>query len=70
MALPIGDGRGRGDLHVFVQPKVPRKLSREQRSVLEHLARVLPPDRVDVRKVEDADTGDRGVFERVKYLFS
>ena len=41
--MPDVSGRGRGDLLVTVQAITPRKLTREQRKLLEQLAEVLPP---------------------------
>jgi molecular chaperone DnaJ len=62
-------GRGRGDLHVMVQPRTPRKLTREQRKAFEELTRVLPPEKAEAR-AHEGEGGDRGVFDRVKDLFS
>jgi molecular chaperone DnaJ len=63
------NGRGRGDLHVMVQPRTPRKLTKDQRAALEQLARVLPAEKTEARS-HDGSAGDRGVFDRVKDLFS
>ncbi|MEW5980967.1 MAG: molecular chaperone DnaJ [Acidobacteriota bacterium] len=67
--MPSVTGRGRGDLHVIVLVKTPRKLTKEQRSALEHLAKVLPPGKVEARRPEQ-EPGERGVFDRVRDLFS
>jgi molecular chaperone DnaJ len=67
--MPSVSGRGRGDLHVMVQPRTPRKLTKEQRAALEQLAKVLPPEKPGARPREEAG-GERGVFERVRDLFS
>jgi len=67
--MPSVNGRGRGDLHVMVQPRTPKKLSKDQRAALEQLARVLPAEKIEAR-VQDEATGERGVFDRVKDLFS
>jgi molecular chaperone DnaJ len=67
--MPSVSGRGRGDLHVVVQPRTPRKLTKDQRSALEQLARVLPAEKTEARS-QDAGGADRGVFDRVKDLFS
>jgi molecular chaperone DnaJ len=40
--LPDVNGRGRGDLFATVQVQTPKKLTREQRRIVEDLARVLP----------------------------
>jgi molecular chaperone DnaJ len=67
--MPSVNGRGRGDLHVMVQPRTPRKLTKDQRSALEQLARTLPAEKAEARGHEE-NAGDRGVFDRVKDLFS
>ena len=67
--MPSVSGRGRGDLHVMVQPRTPKKLTKEQRAALEQLAKVLPPDKTAARPRDEAG-GERGVFDRVKDLFS
>jgi DnaJ-class molecular chaperone len=53
----------------MVQPRTPKKLNKEQRAALEQLAKVLPPDKTAARPREEGG-GDRGVFDRVKDLFS
>jgi DnaJ-class molecular chaperone len=67
--MPSVSGRGKGDLHVVVQPRTPRKLTREQRAALEQLAKVLPAEKVEAH-AEGSEPDDRGVFDRVKDLFS
>ena len=67
--MPSVNGRGRGDLHVMVQPRTPRKLTKDQRAALEQLARALPAEKSEARS-HDGNAGDRGVFDRVKDLFS
>ena len=67
--MPSVTGRGRGDLHVMVQPRTPRKLTKDQRAALDQLAKVLPAEKTEARSREE-NAGDRGVFDRVKDLFS
>jgi DnaJ-class molecular chaperone len=67
--MPNVGGRGRGDLHVMVQARVPRKPTKEQRALIEKLAKLLPEDKVEYRKRSSGDE-ERGVFDRVKDLFS
>jgi molecular chaperone DnaJ len=67
--MPNVGGRGRGDLHVMVQARVPKKPTKEQRALLEKLAKLLPEDKVEYRKRATGDD-ERGVFDRVKDLFS
>lgn len=63
--MPNVSGRGHGDLHVIARVAVPKKLTREQKHLLEELARTMPEVRVD----PDADAGDKPFFERVKDIF-
>ncbi len=58
--VPDVNGRGRGDLVVQIQVKVPAKLTREQRKLFEQLRATLPWDNTPARK---------GVFEKVKDYF-
>jgi molecular chaperone DnaJ len=68
--MPNVNGRGRGDLHVRVQARTPKKLTKEQRAAFEKLAKLLPADKSEVHRHGQADDDDRGVFDRVKDLFS
>ena len=47
---------------------MPKKLHKEQRQLLEQLAKVLPADKFEPRKT-DAEQDDRNLFERVKDIF-
>src|SRR5581483_7135239 len=47
--MPDVNGRGRGDLFATVQVQTPKKLSREQRTLLEQLAKALPKDHFQPR---------------------
>jgi molecular chaperone DnaJ len=58
--IPELNGRGRGDLYVQIQVKVPTKLNREQRKLFEQLRETLP--------VENEPT-EKGLFEKVKDYF-
>jgi molecular chaperone DnaJ len=64
--MPNVSGRGHGDLHVIARASVPKKLSKEQKQLLEELARTLPSDQDQA--AEGAD-GDKPFFERVKDIF-
>jgi molecular chaperone DnaJ len=66
--MPDLSGRGRGDLYVTVQVATPKKLTKEQRSLLEQLAKALPKERFEPRAPE-AETEDRNLFDRVKDIF-
>ena len=63
--MPDVSGRGRGDLLITVQAITPRKLTREQRKLLEQLAEVLPQQEFEPTQRSD----DRGLFEKVKDIF-
>jgi molecular chaperone DnaJ len=65
--MPDVNGRGRGDLFATVQVQTPRKLTKEQRRVLEDLSRALPPEKFRPRQREDED--ERNLFDRVKDMF-
>jgi molecular chaperone DnaJ len=67
--MPSVTGRGRGDLHVAVDVVTPKKLTREQRHLLEQLAKTMPVDKLQPRKRADEDE-DRSVFDKVKDIFS
>jgi molecular chaperone DnaJ len=57
-------GRGHGDLYVIAKPAVPKKLTKEQKRLLEEFSRSLDGDR-------DKGDGDaeKPFFERVKEIF-
>jgi molecular chaperone DnaJ len=66
--MPDVSGRGRGDLIVTVQGLTPRKLTKDQRQLLEQLSATLPQKHgAPTPRGEGAD--DRGIFERVKDIF-
>jgi molecular chaperone DnaJ len=66
--MPDVSGRGRGDLFATVQVQTPKKLSKEQRQLLEQLAKVLPKEKFEPRS--HAETQDeRNLFDRVKDIF-
>lgn len=58
--VPVVNGSGRGDLYVHLDVKVPSRLTREQRKILEQLREILP--------VDNAPT-EKGLFEKVKDYF-
>jgi molecular chaperone DnaJ len=67
--MPSVSGRGRGDLHVMVQPRTPKKLNKEQRAIVEQLAKALSAQKPAARPREESGD-ERGVFDRVRDLFS
>jgi molecular chaperone DnaJ len=66
--MPDVSGRGRGDLFATVQVRTPKKLTREQRKLLEQLADVLPKDHLEPRPRADEEN-ERNLFDRVKDMF-
>jgi molecular chaperone DnaJ len=63
--MPNVSGRGHGDLHVIARVTVPRKLTKDQKHLLEELARTLPQEKLD----GEAESGEKPFFERVKDIF-
>ena len=66
--LPDVNGRGRGDIFATVQVITPKKLSKEQRQVLEQLAKSLPTEEFKPRKRHE-EHDERNLFDRVKDMF-
>jgi molecular chaperone DnaJ len=67
--MPDVNGRGRGDLFATVQVQTPRKLTRDQRKLLEELARALPKDKFEPRARGEDEQDERNLFDRVKDMF-
>lgn len=65
--MPDVSGRGRGDLLVSIRVQTPKKLTREQKKLLEQLAGTLPEDKFEPTSRDDQE--DRGLFDRVKDIF-
>jgi molecular chaperone DnaJ len=66
--MPDVNGRGRGDLFATVQVHTPKKLTKEQRHLLEQLAKALPKEKFEPRAHADA-ADERNLFDRVKDMF-
>jgi molecular chaperone DnaJ len=64
--MPNVSGRGHGDLHVIARVAVPKKLTKEQKGLLEQLAHTLKDETVNP---ETTEAGDKPFFERVKDIF-
>jgi len=67
--LPEVNGRGRGDLFATVQVHTPKKLTKEQRQLVEQLAKALPKEQFEPRPREDRQD-ERNLFDRVKDMFA
>ena len=63
--MPNVSGRGTGDLFAIAKVGVPKKLTREQKQLLEELAKTLPEEKVDA----NGDGADKPFFEKVKDIF-
>jgi molecular chaperone DnaJ len=66
--MPDVSGRGRGDLYFAVQSVTPKKLSKEQKTLLEQLAKVLPKDKFEPRR-PDIEDDEKNIFDKVKDIF-
>lgn len=66
--MPDVSGRGHGDLLVTVQGVTPKRLTKEQRKLLEQLAETLP-DQKAKPSAREAEDEDRGIFGKVKDIF-
>jgi len=58
--VPILNSNGRGDLHVHIDVRIPSRLTREQKKLLEQLRDTLPVDNAP---------NEKGLFEKVKDYF-
>jgi molecular chaperone DnaJ len=65
--MPDVSGRGRGDLMVTVKVSTPKKLTKEQKKLLEQLADVLPKEAYEPTPA--SAHSDKGLFDRVKDIF-
>jgi molecular chaperone DnaJ len=65
--MPDVSGRGHGDLLVTVQAITPKKLTKDQKKLLEELAATLPDQKVKPSAREEDE--DRGIFGKVKDIF-
>ena len=66
--MPNVGGRGRGDLFVELLVDTPRRISKDQRALLEQLASTMRDHKAEPR-TQDATESDRPFFERVKDIF-
>jgi molecular chaperone DnaJ len=66
--MPDVSGRGRGDLYFTVQAVTPKKLNKEQRSLLDQLSKVLPKEKFEPRP-RDAEEDEKNIFDKVKDIF-
>ena len=64
--MPNVSGRGHGDLYVITRVAVPKKLTKEQKRLLEELAKTMPQEAFEPGATE---AGEKPFFEKVKDIF-
>lgn len=64
--MPNVSGRGHGDLYAITRVAVPKKLTKEQKHLLEELTKTMTQDKVERDAGDDAD---KPFFEKVKDIF-
>jgi molecular chaperone DnaJ len=65
--MPDVTGRGHGDLLITVKVVIPKKLTKDQKKLLEQLSTSLPKEKFD--PTPNDDHADKGLFDRVKDIF-
>ena len=65
--MPNVSGRGHGDLYVIARVAVPKKLTKEQKHLLEELAKTMPQETLEPS--DSDESGDKPFFEKVKDIF-
>ncbi|HEX2913549.1 MAG TPA: molecular chaperone DnaJ [Chloroflexia bacterium] len=61
--VPFLQGNGRGDQLVTLRVTIPKKLTEEQRRLLQELARTMPREQIGKR---EKDGDDKGFFSRIR----
>ena len=64
--MPNVSGRGHGDLYAVARVAVPKKLTKEQKLLLEQLAKTMAQDKLEPGA---GDGADKPFFEKVKDIF-
>jgi molecular chaperone DnaJ len=65
--MPSVSGRGRGSFNVRLVVEVPRKLTKEQKKLVEQLGKTMPAEAVQTTSTEAVP--QKSVFDKVKDLF-
>jgi molecular chaperone DnaJ len=65
--MPSVSGRGRGAFHVRLVVDVPRKLTKEQKKLVDGLGKTMPVDHIEATSPDGGR--DKPFFEKVKDLF-
>ena len=66
--MPSVSGRGRGAFYVRLNIDVPKKLTKEQKKLVEELRKAMPVEKLEPRKADEAH-GEKPFFDKVKDLF-
>jgi molecular chaperone DnaJ len=66
--MPSVAGRGRGAFYVRLNIDVPKKLTKEQKKLVEELRKAMPVEKLEPRKADDS-RGEKPFFDKVKDLF-
>jgi molecular chaperone DnaJ len=64
--MPNVSGRGHGDLYVIARATVPKKLTKDQKRLIEELAKTMPQESFETGA---GDGGEKPFFEKVKDIF-
>jgi molecular chaperone DnaJ len=68
--MPNVSGRGQGDLYAVTRVAIPKKLTKEQRHLLEELAKTMPQETLENSESAGDDVGaEKPFFEKVKDIF-
>jgi len=65
--MPNVSGRGRGALHVRLVVDVPKRLTKEQKKLIEQMGKSMPDAHIEPRSLENG--GESPFFEKVRNLF-
>ena len=65
--MPSVNGRGRGTLYVRVIVQVPKKLTKDQKKLVEQLGQTMPVGKIAATPADQSH--DKPFFEKVKDLF-
>ena len=65
--MPNVSGRGQGDLFAIARVAIPKKLTKEQKHLLEELAKTMPQETLEAS--DSDESGDKPFFEKVKDIF-
>ncbi len=65
--MPNVSGRGHGDLYAITRLAIPKTLTKEQKHLLEELAKTMPQETLETSESDEAAA--KPFFEKVKYIF-